>query len=66
MKIEQQRLKKHGKERKKMEDSGTTTLWPEHHQTIPSQCKGGGTTVNGFTEGVVWWRGEKTLFLVSS
>ena len=33
--------------------------------TIPSQCKGGGPMVKGFTKAVVWWRGENGLFLVS-
>ena len=34
-----------------MEDSGTTTLWPEHHQTVLNQCKEGGPTIKGFTVG---------------
>ena len=43
-----------------------TTLWSEHHQLVPSQCKGGGPTVKGLIEGVVWWGGGNGLFLVSS
>ena len=59
------------KKEDKIGSNGTITFWPEHHQPIPSQCKGGELMVKGFAEGVVWWlggggRGEEGLFLVSS
>ena len=44
-------------ERKKTKvgSNKTITLWLEHHQPVPSQCKGGGPTIKG----VVWWRGTR-------
>lgn len=52
--------------KKKKEGSGVTTHWLEHHRPVSIQCKEGGPTIKGFTEGVVWWKGEKSLFSVSS
>ena len=54
------------KKEDKIGSNGTITSWPKHHQPISNQCKGGGSTVKGFAEGVVWWRGENGLFMVSN
>ena len=43
-----------------------TTLWLEHHQPVPSQCKKGGPMVKVLTKGVVWWNGENDLFSIFS
>ena len=49
-----------------MEDSGASTQRAEHHQTIPSQYKGGGPTVKWIQR--VWFGGggERCLYLVSN
>ena len=62
------------KKEDKIGSNGTITFWPEHHQPIPNQCKGGELMVKGFAKGVVWWLcvggegggGGEGLFLVSS
>ena len=46
------------------EDSGASTQGPEHHQLVPIQYKGGGSTVKGIQR--VWFGGgrKRDLYLV--
>ena len=46
----------------KQEDNNTMT---EASPTCTKPIQGGGHMAKGITEGVVWWKEEKSLFLIS-